>query len=375
MVDSILGKIPRRRWDDVILFDVLDRERPLGFNLLHWRTIEERDFIIDEIYNTLDHIYDMRTTGGPMFEMNLRGMLRLLMGSEPAQDYKPTILEFRDCYLHKEFRDWLVHRTDDDVTKDFIRELERTVGEASINNLSTYITSKFGRFVNDVTLMNIIGQQNTSLDFEDIMDTGKILLVKLGKGRFGHAVSALLANQLVSRFKNAAMKRGEKRPEERRDFYLYVDECHNLPAANFTELLSEARKYRMGLVLATQYASQLVGKSPQTDLLSAILGNVGCLTIFRLGQEDADHLAASLFPYFGALDIIGLPNWQRYCRLQIGNKAVAPFSFESIKDETSYNAKTAGTIRDLSRLAYGCDVATVRNEIMKRRNIWRDMDA
>lgn len=372
MVDNILGKIPKQRLDDVIIFDVLDRKRPLGFNLLQWRTREERDFIIDELYNTIDQIYDMRETGGPMFETNMRGMLRLLMGSKPHTDYRPTILEFQNCYLYENFRNWLVRRNDEEATKDFIKELERSGGEASLNNMSSYITSKFNRFTNDATLMNILGQEQSALNFEDIMAQGKILLVKLGKGRFGSSVSALLANQLVSHFKQAAMKRGEMRPEDRRDFYLYVDECHNLPASNFTELLSESRKYRMGLVLATQYAAQLQGHMPGENLLSAVLGNVGCLTIFRLGQEDARLLAQSLYPYFNSMDIIGLPNWQGYCRLQIRNNAVAPFSFESMMDKTPYDHKVARKVSDLSRQIYGCDAEAIKNEIEYRRNIWKD---
>jgi hypothetical protein len=374
MVDNILGKIPKERMDDVILFDFLDRERPLGFNLLQWQTPEERDFMIDEIYDTLDKIYSMKETGGPIFESHLRGMLRLLMGSKPASDYKPTILEFRDCYLHKEFRNWLMARNDDSITKDFIKEVEKAGGDAHINNISQYITSKFGRFVHDTTLMNIIGQEETAFNFEEIMETGKILLVKLGTGRLGRSVSGLLANQLVYHFKHAAMRRGEMRPEERKDFYLYCDEISNLPASNFTELLSEARKYRMGLVLATQYASQLKSERPGDNLLSAILGNVGCLMTFRLGQEDARLLAQSLYPHFNAMDIIGLPNWQGYCRLQIRNHIVAPFSFESVMDKTPYDPKVARKVRDLSRQIYGCDLETIKKQIEYRRNIWKDED-
>lgn len=374
MVDNILGKIPDARMDDVILFDVLDRERPLGFNLLSYRTLEERDFIIDELYTTLDQMYDMRSTGGPMFESYMRGMLRLQMGSKRFEDYKPTLLEFNNCFVDDEFRHWLVDRNDERITRDFIKEAEKAGGEAHLNNMSPYVTSKFNRFINDATLKNILGQEESSLNFEEIMAQGKILLVKLGKGRLGSLVSSLLANQLVAHFKHAAMKRGEMRPEERRDFYLYVDECQNLPASNFTELLSEARKYRMGLVLATQHASQLRSMHEKNDLLSAILGNVGCLNIFRLGQEDASLLEQSLYPYFSAMDIIGLPNWQGYCRLQVRNHAVTPFSFESVMDKTPYDHKVARKVRDLSRQKYGCDVETIKKQIEKRQNIWKEID-
>lgn len=373
MVDNILGKIPESRIDDIILFDVLDYQRPLGFNLLHWRTLEERDFIIDELYNTIDQMYDLRTTGGPMFESYMRGMFRLLMGSKQSEDYKPTLLEFNNCYLYKGFRHWLADRNDEKITKDFIKEVEKAGGEAHLDNVSPYITSKFNRFINDATLKNILGQEESALNFEEIMAQGKILLVKLGKGRFGPLVSSLLANQLVAHFKHAAMKRGEMRPEERRDFYLYVDECQNIPASNFIELLSEARKYRMGLILATQYANQLKNETKKDNLLSAILGNVGCLMIFRLGQEDARMLTQSLYPYFHAVDIIGLPNWQGYCRLQIRNYTITPFSFESIMDKTPYNPKVARKVRDLSRQIYGCDVETIKRQIERRQYIWNTM--
>jgi hypothetical protein len=374
MVDNILGKIPESRLDDVILFDVLDRERPLGFNLLQYRTIEERDFIIDELYDSIDKIYDLKKTGGPMFESYMRGMLKLLMGSKPSIDFKPTLLEFKNCFISKEFRNWLFYRTDEEDTKDFVREVIEVQGEASLQNMSPYVTAKISRFVSDSTLSNIIGQQETSFDFEEIMQDGKIFLAKLGKGRFGSTVSALLANQLVGRFKKAAMKRGEMTPSERRDFYLYVDECHNLPMSTFTQLLAEARKYRLGLVLATQYAKQLQGEGPNDDLLAAILGNVGCLSIFRLGIDDAKLLAPSLYPFFGAIDIIGLPNWQGYCKLTIGKDSITPFSFESIMDQTTYNKKVARKVCDLSRQIYGCDVKTIKNQIESRRNMWKNAD-
>jgi DNA helicase HerA-like ATPase len=224
----------------------------------------------------------------------------------------------------------LKHSIKDPQISDFVKELEQTGGEASIENLSPYITSKLSRFTHDITLRRIVGQEKTSFDFNEIMNKGKILLVKLGKGRFGATVSALLANQIVTRFKLAAMKRGDMPHKDRRDFFLYVDECHNLPSENFMELLSEARKFRMGLVLATQYTAQLGSASQkENNFLSAILGNVGTILIFRLGQEDAVKLSPALHPSFSSLDIVGLPNWQGYARLQMSNEPTPPFSFRT----------------------------------------------
>jgi hypothetical protein len=375
MVDNILGKIPEHRADDVILFDVLDRQCPLGFNILEWSTLDERDLIIDDIYTTIDRLYDMKQTGGPIFESNLRGVLKLLMGDQKHDDFTPTLLDFVTCYLSQDFRQWLKERIHDPIVHDFVRELERTVGEASIKNLSPYITSKFGRYTNDTTLMRIIGQEKTSFNFNQIINQGKVFLVKLGRGRFGSKVSALLANMLISRFKYAAMKRGSIRPEMRRDFFLYVDECHNLPSENFTELLSEARKFRMGLILVTQYTAQLSEENRKNSFLSAIIGNVGTIIIFRLGQEDAKEMATVLHPYFNSLDVIGLPNWHGYARLQLGNDTVPPFSFRTRKDENLFSEEIAGKIISSSRLMYGMDAKIVDEQIFERRTSWqRDED-
>lgn len=374
LVDSILGKIPESRINDVIVFDVLDRERPLGFNLLEFSSIEERDLIIDDLYNTIDKIYNLKLTGGPMFEAYYRGFLKMMLGSKPSDDFQPTLLEFRSCFISEGFRKWLFCRTDEEDTEDFIREVVDAKGEAALSNISPYVTAKLNRFISDTAITHIIGQNKTSFNFEHIMNEGKIFLAKLGKGRFGPTVSALLANQLVSRFKNAAMKRGAMRPSERRDFYLIADEAHNLPMSTFTELLAEARKYRLGLVLATQYAKQLQGDSPNDDLLAAILGNVGTLSIFRLGIDDAKLLAPALYPYFNAMDIVGLPNWQGYCKLTVGKDSVIPFSFETILDKTPYNEKIARRVCEMSRQIYGNDVATIKKQIQYRRNIWRRND-
>ncbi len=371
LIDDILGKIPPERMEDVILFDVLDREHPVGFNILQWYTVDERDLIIDELYTVLDHIYDMKQTGGPIFESNFRGMLKLLMGEKRQDDFTPTILNFMMCYLNEEFLDWLGSRTEDPANRDFIRELKRTGGEVSLRNIAPYITSKFSRYINDTTLMRIIGQEQTSFDFDDIMNNGRIFLVKLGKGRFGSQVSSLLANMLVSRFKYAAMKRGDLPKNKRRDFYLYVDEFHNLPSENFTELLSEARKFRMSLTMATQYTAQISSRDTRDNLLSAVIGNVGTFVCFRIGQEDAKIISSVFHPYFSPLDIIGLPNWQGYARLQQGVDVVPPFSFRSYRDQTVFSEKQAKRTRAFSRFMYGMDSETVDMNIRKQRGAWR----
>jgi hypothetical protein len=375
LVESIIGKIPTERLEEVILFDLLESERPMGFNVLQWRTLEERDLIIDELYLTLDRVFDMRQVGGPIFESNFRGMLKMLMGEKSSGDFVPTILDFTACYLDDKFRKWLKGRTKDPQTLDFVEELEKTGGDASLNNLSPYVTSKFSRFVHDRRLRRIVGQEKTAFDLDEVINERKIFLVSLGKGRFGSLVSAFLANQLVSRFKLAAMKRGGQRPQERTDFFLYVDECHNLPAENFCELLSEARKYRMGLTLATQYTALLhEEKGNGFNLLSAIFGNVGTTLIFRVGQEDAVKLSPVLFPNFSAADIIGLPNYNGYARFQPGGTSVPPFSFKTEMDKARWSEYTAKRVREIARTKYGADIRTIHEAIMRRRSIYKQAE-
>lgn len=373
MIDNLLNRIPRDRTADVIVFDLLDRERPIGFNLLQWRSIAERDLIIDSLYQHMDHMYDLRQTGGPMWESYFRGMLKLLMGDAPRPGFTPTILEFKRCFTDRNFRHWLLESVSDQQVKDFVAEAEDAGGEAALANMAPYVSSKWSRFINDVALQRIIGQEETSFDFDNIMSEGKIFLVKLAKGRFGPEVSALLATMLVSRFQASAMKRGEMPMSERRDFFMYVDEATNLPSQNVTQLLSEARKYRLGLVLATQYCSQLGNVSGAgDDLLAAVFGNVGSLITFRTGSQDADLLAKGFAPYFNSLDIMSLPNYYGYARMNLNNQAMTPFSFRTELETTTVDQGLASRIRSFSRHKYGQDCNIVDATIYRRLHCWKE---
>lgn len=157
-------------------------------------------------------------------------------------------------------------------------------------------------------------------------------------------------------------------PESRREFFLYVDECHNIPSENFIELLAEARKFKLGMVLANQYTSQLTGRGGRNNLLAAILGNVGTLILFRVGHEDAMMLEPVVHPRFSATDITNLPNWTGYCRLQ-ARSFTEPFSFRSIRDAAPYSRQGAKYVRSVSSETYGSDVGQVRKNISERRQM------
>jgi hypothetical protein len=369
LVEEILELIPERRIKDVVLLDVL-QERPVGFNLLEYRTIQERDLIIDELYRAMGQRWDMKAVGGPMFEMHYRGMMQLLMGTRQdlRSGFMPTVLEFMHCYQNDDFREWLCTTTDDEQVRVFIKEAEETGGEAKLKNMAPYVTSKFSVFYSDTTIRRIVGQEKTTFSFEDIMNNRKIFLVNLAKGRLGSDVAAMLTNQLVSRFKLAAMKRAEVAPDQRPDFYLYVDEAHNLPADNFIEMLAESRKYRMGLVLATQYTGQLRRATNDSgNLLSSILGNVGTTVMFRVGSEDAALLEPVLAPHFSKSDLIGLPNFEGYAYMSTNNEAPQAFSFRTVLPPAGYGPERAQQVREISSQRYGRDAEEVDMKIKKRR--------
>lgn len=367
MVNGILDQYPLEREQDLVLIDLTDHDYPFALNLLAWDTEEERDRIVDELYVTLERMYDMQAVGGPIFEKHFRGMLRLLMGEE-KRDFVTTLLELPLLYTDRTFRKFCMEAVKDEQIAQFIKEAEGVRGEAAIENLSVYVTSKFSRFTQDRRLRRIFGQQNLSLNFREAMDEGKVVLINLGKGIFGESVSALVAGQLVGRFKTAAMMRATIPEQQRRDFFLYVDEFQNLAHENFADLLSEARKYRLGLVLANQYTQQLqkewIGR--KDSMLSSILGNVGIIIAFRCGVEDANVLEGVFSPVFSAHDLRELPNWEAYLKLHSIGGSFRPFNVKTIKRPVPRNEERIDHLRQLSYDRYCLTATDVDKQIKER---------
>lgn len=367
LVEAVLHQYPLERKEDLILIDLPDNDYPFALNLLKWETPEERDRIIDDLYRAIDRMYDLRETGGPIFEKHFRGMLRLLMG-EGKHDFIPTLLELPVLYARKDFRNFCRKKIDDEEVHLFLLEVEKVHGECAIENLSIYITSKISRFSQDSRLRRIFGQEGLSIDFPAAIDQGKMVLINLGRGIFGESVSALVASQIVGRFKAAAMGRNKVPPEKRHDFYLYVDEFQNLAHENFADLLSEARKYRMGLILANQYTEQLrqewVGR--RDGMLSSILGNVGMILAFRLGVEDSKRLAEVFLPTFSAHDLMELPNWEGYMKVHSGGQNIPPFNLRTIKPQGFRDQGKVAYLKKLNRERYCRPAKDVDREIKAR---------
>ena len=371
LIEGILNHYPKERADDLVLVDVTDIEHPIGFNVLRITETDPlqyrlaRDLIIDDLYSYLHRVYDLKTTGGPIFETYFRGVLGLLMGSEPpAANRIPNLMLFRSFFTNEDFRTFLSAMNDDWMLEDFIKEMESAGGDVSLDNVAPYITSKFNRFISDIALRNITCQSNI-IDMDAIVNQGKVLLFHLGKGRFGDQAAGLLASQIVSRIRNAVMKRGYNKSN--RPFYLYADEFQLFADERFAELLAESRKFRLSLTIAHQYTKQL---PPQVHL--AVLGNVGTTVTFRIGALDGEILEPLYSPAVSRRDLSSLPNFRCYVR-SFGKLGQTPFSIELAPPSTQVNPALAKQLKKLSRSKYGKERAEAEKEIMATYKEFTDL--
>ncbi|RJQ24333.1 DUF87 domain-containing protein [Candidatus Parcubacteria bacterium] len=370
LVKNILNRFPESRKEDLILIDFLDQDYIIPLNLLHWQTPQERDAIIDDLYGWMDMTYDMHTTGGPIFEQYFRGFMRLLMGDSPRSDFIPTMPDFLRIFVDRDFRQLCRQNCNDSNVEFMIESAEKASGDTKLESVAPYVTSKLNRFDLDTNLRRIVGQEKMALDFRSIMDTGKVVLMNLGRGKFGESIAGLVASQIVGRIKSAALSRIDMAEQKRRDFYLYVDEFQNVASESFVSLLSEARKFRLGLVLANQYTDQLEKKKQGSgaSVLAAVLGNVGTTICFRLGLTDAERMAEVFFPVFNKQDLINLPDKGRcYVNFKSGGERPSNFSMQTILCELPERSEHVAALSKLSMEKYGYKVDEADRNIESRQ--------
>ena len=360
LFEEVLGRVPRDRVKDVVVFDPGALSRPLGLNMLEYDASrpEQKTFIVNELMNIFDTLYDLKTTGGPMFEQYARNALLLLM-DDPADGF--TILEIPRVLADHEFRRTLLSKCKNYIAKDFWeKEAEKAGGEAALQNLVPYISSKFNTFIANDYVRPIIAQSKTTLDFRKIMDEGKILMVNLSKGRIGDLNASLLGMIIVGKLTIAAFARGERPEEERRDFYLYIDEFQNFTTPSIATILSEARKYRLNLTVAHQFIAQL--KEPIRD---AVFGNVGSVVAFRVGADDAEFLEKQFEPVFSRQNLMNIENLNAHVKLIANGKITQPFNL-FVPFPPKADREVAELAKEYSRLAYGRPREIVEEEIYAR---------
>lgn len=365
LVEGILPYIPAQRAEDVIYFDPSDIERPMGLNLLEAHNEEQQHFITTAIINLMYKLYDPQRTGiiGPRFEHAVRNAMLTVM-SEPGTTFVEVVRVLTDPKYVKE----LLPKVKDPVVRRYWTDQIAQTSDFHKSEVLDYIVSKFGRFVTNKTMRNIIGQSKSAFDFRKVMDEGKILLINLSKGKLGEENSSFLGLVLIPKILVSAMSRQEIPEFQRRDFYLYVDEFQNFATPDFATILSEARKYRLNLTVANQFIGQM-----DEEVKNAVFGNVGTLISFRVGVTDAAYLQREYQPVFTESDLINIERFHAYMKTIVHNEPVEPFSVDLTKDMKEFkagaNEKIAEAIIQLSRLKYGRAKELVEAEIAQRARL------
>ena len=364
-IDKLLPLIPPERAEDVILFDPSDTQRPMGLNMLEAQTEQEKHYIVSSIVGLMYKLYDPNKTGiiGPRFEHAIRNAMLTVMSEKGS-----TFIEVVRALTDSSFVQEMLPKVQDPIVRRYWTDQIAQTSDFHKSETLDYIVSKFGRFVTNKMMRNIIGQSQSSFDFRKAMDEGKILLVSLSKGKIGEENASFLGLVLVPKILVAAMSRQDTPEENRRDFYLYVDEFQNFATPDFAQILSEARKYRLNLIVANQFIGQM-----EEEVKNAIFGNVGTLVSFRVGVSDANYLQHEFQPTFTEADLINIDVFNAYVKTIVNNEPIAPFSMDLTRDMTKEkqmaNPRVAELIRELSRLKFGRDVRELEVQIAQRARL------
>ena len=362
-IEDILSAIPKERAEDVIIFDPSDTERPFGLNMLEYdiNLPEQKTFVINEMIGIFDQLYDLKATGGPMFEQYMRNAMLLIM-EDP--DSGSTLMEISKVLADEDFRRMKISKCRNPIVSDFwTKEAEKAGGEAALANMVPYITSKLTTFIANDMMRPIIAQQKSTINFRDIMDNKKILLVNLSKGKIGEINASLLGMVIVGTILMASLSRVDTPEADRIDFYLYMDEFQNVTTNSIAQILSEARKYKLNLIIAHQFIAQL-----KEEISKAVFGNVGSIVAFRVGAEDAEFLVKQFEPVFTTNDLVNVDNYDAFAKILVNGVVSKPFNIQTYPP-TAGNREIAGALKELSRLKYGRDRDIVNQEITERSKI------
>lgn len=363
--EDLLSMIPPNRAEDVIYFDPSDLARPFGLNMLEASSEQQKHFVVASIIGLMYKLFDPNKTGiiGPRFEHGVRNAMLTAMAKEGS-----TFIEVMRVMTDSNFVKELLPLVEDPIVRRYWTDQIAQTSDFHKSEVLDYTVSKFGRFVTNKMMRNIIGQSKSSFDLRQVMDQGKILIMNLSKGRMGDENSNFLGLVLVPKILAAAMSRADVPMEQRRDFFLYVDEFQNFATDTFGEILSEARKYHLNLVVANQFIGQ-IGE----ELKNAVFGNVGTLIAFRVGTPDANFLQHEFAPNFTEADLTNVEIFNAYVKTIVNGEPVLPFSmnakpeFDKWKNLT--NPQIGQAIRDLSRLKYGRDEKEVESKIITRAKL------
>lgn len=358
---DILAAVPPERYQDVIYFDPADLSRPFALNFLEYDLSrpEQKTFIVNELLMIFRRLYgDVPESMGPAFEQYFRNATLLVM-EDPSSG--STILDIARVLSNSEFRQQKLAKSMNPVVNQFWTDIAtKAGGDAALENIVPYITNKFDDFTANDFIRPIVGQQESSFKFRDVMDNKKILLINLSKGRLGEKNANLLGLIIVGKLFMAALSRADNPRAVYPPFYLYIDEFQNVTTDSIPGILSEARKYKLALTMAHQFLTQIEEKTR-----SAVFGNVGNMAVFRVGEDDAEFFAKQFAPIFTALDFVNIENRNAYAKILTSGIPQKPFDMKT-PDLPHVNLPQVDDLIHLSSLTYGRDRATVETMIRER---------
>ncbi len=360
-IQDVLGAVPLERQQDVIYFDPSQMDRVIGLNMLEYdySKPEQKTFVVNELLSIFQKLYGANPESmGPMFEQYFRNATMLVM-DDP--DSGSTLMDIGRVMADAQFRRMKLDRAKNPVVVQFWREIAmKAGGESSLENVVPYIVSKIDPLTANDYIRPIIGQQRSAFNFRQIMDERKILLINLSKGRLGEINANLLGMIFVGKILMAALSRVDDPTMSFPPFYLHIDEFQNVSTNSISSILSEARKYKLGLSVAHQFIAQL-----DQGIRDSVFGNVGSIAAFRVGNEDAQFLEKQFAPVFSAHDLMNIPNWNAYMRVLANGTPTTPFSIETLSPAKTDHSHVANMIQQ-SYLRYGRPREEIEEEIRVR---------
>ena len=362
LAERVLGLVPPQRIEETIYFNPGETKRPIGLNMLEYDPSfpESKTFVVNELLEIFEKLYNLKALGfgGPIYEQYMRNALLLTMEDPESGS---TLIEIPRILSDRNFRRHKLSKCKNIVVKNFWElEAEKAKGELALANIVPYITSKMNIFIANDLVRPIVAQQKSSFDFRKIMDEGKILIVNLSKGKLGDINSYLLGMIIVGKILIAAFSRANIEEEKRKDFYLYIDEFHNVTTKTITSALAEARKFRLNMIFSHQFIGQL-----DEETRKAIFGNVGTILALRTGPEDAKYLITQYEPVFSEADLVNFDNFNGALRLLIKGETSRPFNIVTFPP-TKGDEKIANLVKKYSRVKHGRDRERVESELYQR---------
>lgn len=360
-IEDVLAAVPPHREQDVVYFDPARLDRVIGLNMLEYDYAkpEQKTFVVNELFSIFKKLYGANPESmGPMFEQYFRNATMLVMEDPESGN---TLMDISRVMSDARYRRQKLEKATNPVVVQFWKEIAtKAGGEAALENIVPYIVSKFDVFTANDYMRPIIGQQRSAFNFRLLMDERKILLVNLAKGRIGDINANLIGMIFVGKLLMAALSRVDDPLKRYPPFYLHMDEFQNISTDSISAILSEARKYKLGLTMAHQFIAQL-----QPDIKDAVFGNVGSLAAFRVGPEDAQFLESQYAPTFTASDLMNVPNRNAYVRILANGTPTPPFSLSTLAPHAS-NPERVARLIEQSYARYGRSRVDIEEEIRVR---------